>query len=399
MKSLTLLFLAIMPSSAWGWDDRLNGLEDLVVQDLYVGAMRNVWTTLHIDGEELPSHYLEPVQRNDSLPDMVLIHGYGATSALAWRGVIPRLGHLFNVYAIDIPGLGRTIPHSKLLSADTAENTQDLICHFFNELYSHIGLDRPYVVAHSLGAYMFIHCIEEYPRLASRITAADAPGFFPSSGGFDYLWASFFVIGIPHAPIQMLGSFGNYMVSWGSALVGLDVASFYVDYWHGIQSNPVMKAHKIVQKFIDHNYLYAHGVGSPLLSLLKLTIPVATLYGSEDNISPAHQGEIIEELSGIKQYRIDGADHVSYRLNDAKDFVEAVLDIYRDAQPPAVWAPRVSDCLKERQELWTIYPCVPSYLASNYLMRQMYATLRTIKEECLLDESSLRDSNSQGDEL
>lgn len=303
MNRLLVSFVALFGSGVLAWDKHLNELEDMVVLDLYGGHMQNVWVNMTIDGEELASHYLAPVQHNASLPAIVLIHGYGATSALAWRGVIPRIHHLFNVYAIDVPGLGRTIPHSKMLAAEDAGSTQDMICHYFNELYGHIDLDKPFVVAHSLGAYMFIHCIEEYPRLASRLVAADAPGFFPSSGGFDYLWASFFVIGLPHAPIQMMGSFGKDIVAWGTSLLGLNVSSFYVDYWHGIQSNPRMMAHKVVQKFIDHKYVYAHGVGSPLLSLLKLNIPVATLYGSEDNISPPHQGEIIYELSGIKQYR------------------------------------------------------------------------------------------------
>lgn len=285
------------------WDEHINRLEDLVLFDLYKGTMKNVWISMVVDDEVLACHYLEPTEHSPDKPDIVLIHGYGATSALAWRGVIPRIVNDFNVYAIDIPGLGRTIPHSKLLAAENAAQTQDMICHYFNELYKVIGLSRPYVVAHSLGAYMFIHCVDDYPSLASRLLIADAPGFFPSSGGFDYLWATFFVIGLPHAPIQLLGDFGKSVVEFGSRLLGLNVSSFYVDYWHSVQSNPIMQAHKIVQKFIDHKYLYAHGVGSPLYSLLNLTIPVATLYGSEDNISPAHQGELIYELSGIKNYK------------------------------------------------------------------------------------------------
>ena len=303
MQKLILTLLVLCPN-AWAWDQRINNLEDLVVNDLYNGTVKNVWVTLTIDGEHLPCHYIAPTKRVESLSDIVLIHGYGATSALAWRGVIPRIYDRFNVYALDIPGLGRTLPHSKLLAAENASLTQEYICDYFNEIYQYIGLNKPYVVAHSLGAYMFIHCIEKYPNLASRLTAADAPGFFPSSGGFDYLWASFFVIGLPHAPIQMLGDFGKTIVEFGSNLLGLNVSWFYIDYWHSIQANPEMKAHKIVQKFIDHNYIYAHGVGTPLLSFLKLSIPVATLYGSEDNISPPHQGEIIYELSGIKQYRL-----------------------------------------------------------------------------------------------
>lgn len=278
----------------------INHLEELVITDLYNNTMKNVWIELHVDGEDLTCHYIEPVQRNESLPDIVLIHGYGATSALAWRGVIPRIHTHYNVYAIDIPGMGRTEPHSKVLESDDAATTQALICDFFHEIFPMIGIRDPYVVAHSLGAYMFVHCVPRYPELASRMLIADAPGFFPASGGFDYLWASFFVLGIPHAPIQLLGSaLGSRIVKWGARVLGLKVDSFYVDYWHRVQSNSMMLAHKLVQKFIDHRLIYAVGVGSPLLALLNFTIPVATMYGEFDIISAPHQGRTIRDLSGI----------------------------------------------------------------------------------------------------
>jgi hypothetical protein len=100
---------------------------------------------------------------------------------------------------------------------------------------------------------MFIHCAHRDPHLASRLLIADAPGFFPSSGGFDYLWASFFVLGFPHTPLQLLGGVGKTIVETGANILGYKVDSFYVDYWHGVQSNPLMKAHKIVQKFIGRD--------------------------------------------------------------------------------------------------------------------------------------------------
>jgi 2-hydroxy-6-oxo-octa-2,4-dienoate hydrolase len=48
-------------------------------------------------------------------PDVLLLHGYGATSAFTWRLTIPALTEKFNVYAIDMPGFGRTEAPASLL--------------------------------------------------------------------------------------------------------------------------------------------------------------------------------------------------------------------------------------------------------------------------------------------
>ena len=79
---------------------------------------------------------------------------------------------------------------------------------------------------------------------------------------------------------------------------------------------------------------------------------------------------------------------MSYRLNNAKDFVDVMMNIYENASKPAVWASRVAACLEENVHLWTIYPCTPSYLLSNLVVNRMYSTLRDIKRKCLGDFSA-----------
>ena len=57
-------------------------------------------------------HSLIGINNNcDNKPNIVLLHGYGGSSAISFclSGVIQRLGNKFHIYAIDLPGFGRTV--------------------------------------------------------------------------------------------------------------------------------------------------------------------------------------------------------------------------------------------------------------------------------------------------
>lgn len=65
---------------------------------------KNSWHTINFydDISEIRRNPIKPTTQ-----DIVLVHGYGATSALAWRNVLPKLCKEYNVYAIDLPAFGR----------------------------------------------------------------------------------------------------------------------------------------------------------------------------------------------------------------------------------------------------------------------------------------------------
>jgi len=95
-------------------------LEDEVISSLYGDSVRSAWlevpvNTIWGDTESWDTHYIEPSQYSPDKPDVLLLHGYGATSAFTWRLTIPALTEKFNVYAIDMPGFGRTEAPESLL--------------------------------------------------------------------------------------------------------------------------------------------------------------------------------------------------------------------------------------------------------------------------------------------
>jgi pimeloyl-ACP methyl ester carboxylesterase len=98
----------------------IQALEDEVIYDLYGDSVKSAWQDIHVltltgEMETWLTHYLEPSSRSEEKPDLLLLHGYGATSAFTWRKTIPALTETFNVYAIDMPGFGRTEAPESLL--------------------------------------------------------------------------------------------------------------------------------------------------------------------------------------------------------------------------------------------------------------------------------------------
>lgn len=98
----------------------VQSLEDEVIFSLYGDNVRSAWKTLQVQtlhgiSEQWNTHYIESTRYSSDKPDVLLLHGYGATSAFTWRVTIPALVDKFNVFAIDMPGFGRTEAPESLL--------------------------------------------------------------------------------------------------------------------------------------------------------------------------------------------------------------------------------------------------------------------------------------------
>ena len=295
-----------------------------LIDHLYGDKVESLWisvtTAIH---PEQDIHILQTKDFNENKPDIVLIHGYGATSALAWRNAIEGLSEKYDVLAIDLPGFGRS-PGSDLLLSSTTDEAFEHYCQFFEEIFIHRGVDNPYVVAHSIGAFIFVRCASRNPNLVSRLLLANVPGLFSSNGEYDYIWATFFTLGLPHNALRICGplEFSRVLMDTALSILNIDIHNVVLQYWHLVQLNIHMQSDTIVRKFIRHRGVYALGVGVGLPLLLNLTQPVALVYGELDPIAPPHQGEYIQSISGIKVYIIEDVSHVPYASNNGTDFLQ-----------------------------------------------------------------------------
>jgi pimeloyl-ACP methyl ester carboxylesterase len=331
-------------------DDNIEELEEIVLQKLYNGTMRSEWRNITLKHEREKekedeiwlTHLLVPSSFNESKPNLILMHGYGATSALTWRVTIPGLVEKFNIFAIDMPGFGRTPAPQSLLSIQDPLEAHEKYCSFYQSTLASFHLtSKPFLIAHSFGGFVITQCLAQYPHLFHGALLVAVPGFFSSNGPWGYLCASYFTLGLPQYPIQLLGDWMHYLYDLLILLTKTQIDYAFVRYWHLVHMSSVMIPDLIVKKFISLNGIYSMGTAISLLPLIKLThqhhhqheylheeypqrqpFPVAIVFGEKDFISPPQQGEVITEISGIRSYVIHGANHVAYTHNGGKDFLQ-----------------------------------------------------------------------------
>lgn len=98
---------------------------------------------------------------------VVLIHGFGASHRW-WRYSLPVLASSYCVYAIDLPGFGRTSRPGRFAIADAVE--------MITTWMSAVGIDHAHVVGHSLGGQVALSLALRHPHKVDRLILADATG-------------------------------------------------------------------------------------------------------------------------------------------------------------------------------------------------------------------------------
>ena len=100
-------------------------------------------------------------------PPLVLVHGIGSR-AESWWSVLGPLAERFHVYAVDLRGHGGSgKPGAGYLLDDYAAD--------LGALLDALGLERPFVLGHSLGAMTTMLWAVQQPGRAARIVLEDPP--------------------------------------------------------------------------------------------------------------------------------------------------------------------------------------------------------------------------------
>lgn len=100
-------------------------------------------------------------------PPLVLLHGIGSRGT-SWQPVAPRLAERFHLYALDLRGHGASDkPPAGYLLADYAADLAAVV--------DRLGLARPLVVGHSLGALVALTWAAAEPERAAGLVLEDPP--------------------------------------------------------------------------------------------------------------------------------------------------------------------------------------------------------------------------------
>lgn len=410
-------------------DERIKILERQLLEEFYLSkpglAVTSEWLAFDLnvtasDGSGavnsvgFNTHYLKAKSTAGSVyyslfekPSLLLLHGYGTTSSLSWRNVLPSLAEHYNIIAMDTPGFGRSSIDSDISGMSSGE-TLDMYCDFFSRFQEEVGLNSPYVVAHSFGGFLFTHCASRYPHLASNIMLADVPGFFPNNGGLDYTFAFYFSFGLPQSFIKlfMWGSFGEMALFKIARMAGLKWSDSMISYWHQFHMSPTLQSGAVVSKFVQFKYLYAGAENVALVPLMNMTTPMSLLYGENDPIAPIHQGHFVSGLAkGIhvsNLYIIPGIGHVPFLAKTKSQFIEMILDAdithktgrssvlateveltpKSTGANEAKHAGEVATCLHKRAVEWATYSCLPIAYFSELNRKSMYNVIQEIQDSC-----------------
>jgi 2-hydroxy-6-oxonona-2,4-dienedioate hydrolase len=109
---------------------------------------------------------------------LVLVHGLGVSSVY-WRRVQPLLAARRPVYAVDLPGFGRTTRPARAV-LDTAGQARALA-----DWLVALGLPRVHLMGHSAGGQVAVAFADRYPERVARLVLVastigrDSPQFLP----------------------------------------------------------------------------------------------------------------------------------------------------------------------------------------------------------------------------
>src|SRR3989338_4825349 len=119
-------------------------------------------------------NYLEE-KTSDTAPAVVFLHGWQASSD-TWRPIIYRLKEHYNLYALDLPGFGKSeMPKLPMTVADYAQIVKDFT--------TKLELKNVTLVGHSFGGRIAQKCSAEHFLTISRLVLVDSSGFRDGSMG------------------------------------------------------------------------------------------------------------------------------------------------------------------------------------------------------------------------
>lgn len=119
--------------------------------------------TYEVDG--FPIHYYRAGQRGTPI---ILIHGLGG-SAEAWGFLLPRLHKKYRVYALDLPGFGKT----PLAPEGIDINTHVL---YLKRFLDALGAPRVTLVGNSLGGWIATRFAVEHPERVNQMYLLNSAG-------------------------------------------------------------------------------------------------------------------------------------------------------------------------------------------------------------------------------
>jgi pimeloyl-ACP methyl ester carboxylesterase len=234
-------------------------------------------------------------------PAVVLVHGLGGF-AESWRATIDALAPRATVFAVDLPGFGRS----------TKPRTTYRLGYFARALHGFldgVGVGQASLVGHSLGGAVAVTYALTHPARVERLAlvAALVPGFsFRMSMGYRLLTVP--VVGELLAQCGRAPLFKAAIARCFHAPRRADV-DFLVDYDYAERTCPEARAawlataRHIRADFIEHRSDYRRAIAT-------LDLPVLVVHGRQDPaVLPGHATEVAAGFPRAGLRWVDACGH------------------------------------------------------------------------------------------
>ena len=250
---------------------------------------------------------------------VVLVHGLGSSAVNDWPRLVRALAPHYDVFALDLPGFGKSDKGNKLYSPGNYVRVLEAA------IAPRVG--RPFhLVGHSMGAAIALAYAAAHPQRVKQLVLADMAGVLSGPVYAESL-AKYGIgqkTGIPED------------ASWLDSMLGRVIS--------GVEALPfseeiVLRTPALRQQLLrgDPIMIAAFALGQHNFSRALRTAPMPTLllWGSEDKVAPLRTAQVASAL--MPQSRLEliaGAGHVPMSENPAR-FNAAVLEHLAGRELPA----------------------------------------------------------------
>lgn len=227
---------------------------------------------------------------------IVLVGGF-IESSWVWHEVGPTLGRTHRVYALDLPPFG----YSQRRGPYTLARWTELVEGFERRL----GIRRPVLVGHSLGAAVAVSVATETPRAEAGIVLLDGDALPGNSAG---AWLTHLLVPPWFTSAYRIATGSDWLFRRGlRSAWGLESPPFtdaFIDAWQ----RPFRVA-GTASAFVS---LLGHGIqGVSTATLASVTTPALVAWGSHDAVDSVAAGRRTAALMHAPFVEIPGAGHLS----------------------------------------------------------------------------------------
>ena len=269
---------------------------------------------------------------------IIVLHGHSSSAAL-WESVLDGLSTLGPVYALDLPGWGRSPAPPALLAAHSPEAVTALHVELLAGWAAANGLARVVLVGHSLGGFFALHTAARHPTLVAQLVLVSPAGVLPVASRLGGLgWALLFRFLPPQRIARRCGRLGYAAFraavvcrgGRGAGAIEPEDPRFPAFYYQlAFQTGGTGPGDAVAGRFMrlgprGTSFWWARPA---LAELLALRVPLAVIWGQRDElIDPCFAPLLHRILPRTDVYIVKGAEH-----NPAHSSPAIVRDAIRDA--------------------------------------------------------------------